>query len=407
MNILHVDTEMGWRGGEQQVAWLVEGLLARGMGRQVIAANPASALERHARAAGWDVAPLRMRGGWNLSAARELARIATKHRIDLVHAHTAHAHTLAWLGIARNGIAAPEGETGANALRSFPPVVVTRRVDFPIATGIFASLRRAKYLHPRIALIAISRGVRDVLVQGGVPAERIHLVHSAIDPSRLDSPPPERRKLRAELGIPPDKGTVLIGNVAALSDHKGQVYLIQAAARLRDRLSASGGGNGGTVPDFLVAIAGEGEERPRLESEIERLRLADCVRLLGHRRDVPDCLAAFDIFCMPSHLEGLGTSILDAMWMRLPVVAARAGGIPDVIEDRANGLLVPPRDPEALARALETLFRDAELRRRLGESGRRTIEKSFLVHTMVEGTLRVYEKALGPPRAASKESLNK
>jgi glycosyltransferase involved in cell wall biosynthesis len=317
-----------------------------------------------------------MRRGWSFRAAREIGTLVREREIVLVHAHTAHAHTLAWLGVARPGLA---------------PVVVTRRVDFPIGGGLLGGVRRAKYLHPGIRLIAISSGVRDVLTAGGVPADRVVLVPSGIDPRRLAGSH-NAEAFRAEIGAGPS--TFVIGNAAALADHKGQIYLVRAAERIRQWFRNRSAGSG-QFSEFRIAILGEGEERSRLEAEIRERRLQEQVRLLGWRDDVADCMAGFDVFCLSSHLEGLGTAMLDAMWMGLPVVATRTGGIPDAVADDQTGLLVPPRDPEALAEACIRYLESEDLRKRLGAAAHRRIEERFTVDRMVEGTLEVYRQALG------------
>ena len=146
---------------------------------------------------------------------------------------------------------------------------------------------------------------------------------------------------------------------------------------------------------------GEGEERANLEREIARLHLENVVSLMGWRSDIPDCLAAFDLYCMPSHLEGLGTSMLDAMYKELPVAASRTGGITDALQDGINGLLFPPRDPAAIAAALERLLGDSALRRRFAQQARRDVEMKFTVDRMVEGTLAIYKEFLDQQRRSS------
>ncbi len=383
MRILHVNTERTWRGGEQQVAWLVEGLMQLGEGRHTLAVVPGGALEARARKAGWEVEPLAMRRGWSPATARRLGEIVRRGKFDLVHAHTAHAHTLAWLGVARHGLA---------------PVIATRRVDFEIAQGPLRFFRRKKFQHPGIHLIAISSAVREALVRGGAPPERITLVPSGIDPGRLRAGRGESEALREEIGA--GAKTLVIGNVGALTDHKGQIYLLRAADHLRRWFfTVTLGSRSLPYTDFRVVLVGEGEDRPKLEEEIRRLHLEDKVLLAGFRSDVAGWYGAFDLYCVASHLEGLGTSMLDAMWMRLPLAATRTGGIVDAIQHEQNGLLVPPRDEEALARALIRLIDEPGLARRLGDAAHNTVESRFTVDRMVEGNLAVYHQILSSRRA--------
>src|SRR6185437_13169015 len=144
----------------------------------------------------------------------------------------------------------------------------------------------------------------------------------------------------------------IVGNVAALVPHKGQRHLIDAAARVVRR-----------VPDARFVIAGEGELRASLERHIKEHRLEKHVFLAGFRPDVLSVHKAFDLFVMSSVTEGLGSSLLDAMACGKAIVATTAGGIPEAVVDRETGLLVPPRDPEAMARAIVALLTDERARR--------------------------------------------
>jgi glycosyltransferase involved in cell wall biosynthesis len=177
------------------------------------------------------------------------------------------------------------------------------------------------------------------------------------------------------------KGAPLVGNVAALAGHKGQRHLVAAAARVIRE-----------VPDARFLIVGEGELRDALEHQIKELGLDRHVMLTGFRDDAVGLQKSFDVFVMSSVTEGLGSAMLDAMACRRPVVATRAGGIPEAIEDGVTGLLVPPQDEPALAKAIVRMLKDSEMRARLGEAGRRRVVEEFSVEKMVAATLDAYEK---------------
>jgi glycosyltransferase involved in cell wall biosynthesis len=177
-----------------------------------------------------------------------------------------------------------------------------------------------------------------------------------------------------------------VGNVAALVPHKGQRHLIDAAKVVVQQ-----------VPDARFIIAGEGELRPALERQIKDYHLEKHVLLAGFRPDVLSLHKAFDIFVMSSVTEGLGTSLLDAMAAGKPIVATRAGGIPEVVAEEETGLLVPPRDHEALADAIVRLLKDAELRRRMGEAARTRARTFFSAERMVQQTLLVYQRVALQP----------
>jgi glycosyltransferase involved in cell wall biosynthesis len=170
----------------------------------------------------------------------------------------------------------------------------------------------------------------------------------------------------------------VVGNVAALTGHKDHATLVEAMALLRPR-----------VPEARLVVAGEGELRPALEALVRDRGLGDRVAFAGFRHDLDVLLPAFSVFCLSSRLEGLGTSLLDAMAFGLPVVATAAGGIPEAVEDGVTGRVVPTRDPAALADALADVLGDAGRRRAFGDEGRRRFLERFTADHMVAETLAV------------------
>src|SRR6185295_18604140 len=168
---------------------------------------------------------------------------------------------------------------------------------------------------------------------------------------------------------------------AALVPHKGQRYLIDAAHLVVQQL-----------PDARFVILGEGELREHLEKQVHEHHLEKHVWLPGFRTDVLGCIRSFDLFVMSSVTEGLGTSLLDAMAASRPIVATTAGGIPEIVEDGLNGLLVPPRDAHALAAAIVRALREPQLRDRLGAAGFARVNERFTVERMVAATAATYVK---------------
>jgi glycosyltransferase involved in cell wall biosynthesis len=212
-----------------------------------------------------------------------------------------------------------------------------------------------------------------------VPARLIALVPSGVDPRRFLGG--DGAKARADLGVP--QRAPLAGTLAHFGWHKSLETLIAAAEHVV-----------ATVPEAWIAIVGEGELRASLESERAKSPVRERVLLPGFRANVADFLAAFDLFVMPSVMEGLCTAILDAFAAGVPVVASRAGGIPELVEHEATGLLVEPRRPRELAAAIARALHDEPLRRRLIEGGRARLHERFTEDAMVEGTLAVYRELL-------------
>jgi glycosyltransferase involved in cell wall biosynthesis len=354
---LHVNTAATWRGGEQQVLYLLDGLRRRGHDT-VLLALEGGTLAGRASALGIEVHRFRCRGDLDLGASRRVRRVLQRG-CDVLHLHTGHAHALGVL--ATLGLAAP------------PRVVVSRRVDFSVKGGWLGRLKYGRRVH---RFIAISHRVEDILTAGGVPADRVTVVHSGVDLNRFRVPA-DPGGLRRELAVP--EGVKLVGFVGALVPHKSPGDLLEALVEL--------------PPDVHAVLAGAGPLEETLRRRAADPGLEGRVHFVGHREDIPRLLRSVDVFCLSSRMEGLGTSVLDAMAAGVPVVATRGGGIPEMVEDAVSGLLVPSGEPPALARALLRVLTDRHLADRLAEGGRDRVRR-FSAARMVEGTIEVYEKVL-------------
>ena len=352
MKVLHVDTARDWRGGQNQVLLTGLGMTARGHS-VAIACRSGGALEARARAAGLDVHAMPFRGDVSPRAMLALRGLTARFGPDIVQLHDPHALV-------------PGLVSGAQRC------VATRRVDFPLR----GPLSRIKYSACERTL-AVSRRIAAVLAESGLPEQSIRVVYEGVPDRR--AVPGGRDALRA-MGAPDD--ALLIGNVAALVDHKDHATLLRALALAIPR-----------APSLFLFVLGEGAERGRLETLARDLGIADRCRFAGFREDVDRLLPAFDVFCLSSYLEGLGTSLLDAMCFARPIVATAAGGIPEAVEDGVNGRLVEARSPEALAQALVDVARREDVRKRYGAAGRRIFESRFSADRMVDETLRAYAES--------------
>jgi glycosyltransferase involved in cell wall biosynthesis len=367
---LHVDTARTWRGGQNQVLLTVNGLRPIGQ-RAALVAHPDGELRRRA-AEGLDLIPIAPRTEMDLSAAWRFARVVKRLAPDVIHAHDPH-------GVAMASLALSLGAGSANAGRA-PALVASRRVDFHLRGNSFS---RWKYRQVD-CFIAASEAIRQMLVGDGVPAEQTVTVHEGIDVDHVLAAPPVN--VHEAFFLP--HGAPVVGNIAALVPHKGHRYLIDAAHLVVQQ-----------VPDARFVILGEGDLREHLQKQVHEHRLEKHVLLPGFRIDVLGCLKAFDVFVMSSVTEGLGTSLLDAMAASRPIVATTAGGIPEIVEDGVNGLLVPPRDQQALADAVVRALNDADLRRRMGEAGFARVNERFTVERMVAETAAAYESVVKSQRS--------
>lgn len=359
LRIAHVTGERGFSGGEVQVFLLMEGLRARGH-VNLLVCPPESGAEREARRRGFAVECVAMRNDLSFGAVLQIAAALRRHAPALVHCHTGRAN---WLG------AAAARWIGA-------PALSTRRMDRRVSRGLRT---RWLYRHLLRRVAAISPAVEQRLREAFVPAARIRVIWSAVDPAALE-PTASREVVRAALGAAPDTPCVLVA--ANLVPRKGVDVLLAAVAALAPRARCA------------LWIAGDGPERAALEADAARLGLGERVHFLGRRSDVPDLLEACDVFALPSRLEGLGVAALEAMARGRPVVASAVGGLAQIVVPEETGLLVPPGDAEALAAALERLLANPALARRLGAAGAKRVAEHFLAEQMVAAYEALYREIL-------------
>jgi len=263
----------------------------------------------------------------------------------------------------------------AATLARVPAVVATvhSHVEVPFSRSDIA--KQALIAAGVDRYIAVSRDMRRHLIDTfHVPARKIEVVHNGIscepfnmphDPQSCDSLTGSKRPL--------------VLTVARLDAQKGHRYLLEAARLL---------------PGVQFALAGDGPERADLEEEARRLDVSEQVAFLGNRRDIPDLLACCDVFALPSLFEGLPIAVLEAMAAGKPVVATATGGTNEAVVAGKTGLMVPPRDPEALAAAIRTLLCDPARAARLAAAGRERVEKEFSLAEMVRRTTGIYERLL-------------
>jgi glycosyltransferase involved in cell wall biosynthesis len=219
------------------------------------------------------------------------------------------------------------------------------------------------------AIVAVSDATRAALLRQGYPAGRVVTVHNGIEPAEPADP------VRLTEGP-----TVLA--VARLAEVKGQRVLLAALTEL-DADAVLVGGD----------LERDGGYEAELRAEAGRSGVSERVVFAGQRDDVPGLIAGCDVLCLPSSVEGLPLVVLEAMAQSRPVVATAVGGTPELVLDGETGLLVPPGDAGALARALGTVLRDPELARRLGEAGRRRVLASFSLSAMTDRVLGLYEQS--------------
>jgi L-malate glycosyltransferase len=373
VTVLHVNDSRSWRGGERQTLLLAVAVQQVGV-TSIVAAPRGSALYAEAEAAGLRVLPLTVHGEWDIAAATAIRRAVRRMAVDIVHAHTSHAHGVSALALLGGGRTA---------------LMVTRRVDYPMRCN---PLNRLKYDRCD-RFVAVSEKIVQNLVAGGIPQRRIARIYDGIDRAKFDRP--ALVGLKATLALP--EATCGIGTVAALTREKGLDILLQAAHQVLQR-----------HPHVCFVVVGGGTQADPLRDLTRALDIEERVVFTGERPDAEHLIPLFDIFVLPSRREGLGSSLLDAMAAGVPIVAARTGGVPELVEDDVSGLLFPPGDADALASHIGTLVEDESMRARLAAGGRERVGR-FDISSIAEQTWQVYRTVRNEksPRRSHRSSTRK
>lgn len=368
LRILHTEAATAYGGQEFCIFKEMVAMRERGHHLEAVC-QPRAELAERLREAGFTVHIISMYGPLNFfRSVVFVRRVLRRGRFDVVNTHS-RSDTV------RAAIAARLART--------PLIVRTRHLAKPIN-----SLYAYTWLAHRV--IAVSRHVYKQLLERGAQPGSIATIHSPVVLPQVN----EQACVRQELGLPAD--ALVVGCVAVMREEKGHSDLIDAF----HRISAA-------FPRAHLVLVGEGMPVfARLQSQVASLGLGSRVHFMGRRQDIGNVLTACDVFALPTHREALGTAFIEAAAMGLPVIGTDVGGVPETMQAGVTGLLVPPRNPEALAAALESLLADPDLRRRMGDAGRTLIRGQGLFSAertadLVEGVyVRWLGELRGPSRAA-------
>jgi glycosyltransferase involved in cell wall biosynthesis len=371
MRILLLSTSMGMGGADQQILILAQAMRARGHEVRIIALAPLGPMGREAQLAGIPTDSLELRRNFGLVPRLfRLRRQILAWRPDVVHSHMVHANLI------------------ARALRLVTPMPALISTIHSSNDG--GRLRMTAYrltngLVDRCTIISRLAAERYVAI-GAVPASRLEVVPNTVDTQRFHRLPHARAAIRRELGLGEEFVWLAVGRFEEAKDYP---TMIAAFARLAtDRR------------DARLLLVGTGSLQPEVERLVREAGLADWIRFLGVRRDVPELMSAADGYVLSSAWEGMPVVLLEAAAMGLPVVATRVGGISEVVEDGVSGVLVPPGDPAALAAAVDGLERvSPEARAAMGQRGRACIEREYGVARVMDRWERIYSECVVVARA--------
>lgn len=352
---MHTESSLGWGGQEIRILSESQGLLRRGHRVTLLCPREARIF---AEAQAWGVPAVALPiAKKSLASLRAVAEWFRENRCDVA---STHSSTDSWLvALAARSLGRPFA------------IVRTRHISAPVPRGPLS-----RWLYGRAAARVVTTGeaIRRQLVRvNRLDERRIESVPTGVDAARFR--PGSRAAARAKLGLAAQ--ATLVGIVATLRSWKGHRYLLEAMKEL--------------PAEIELVVVGDGPQREALGELIARLELRDRVRMAGNQADVLPWLHALDIFALPSYAnEGVPQALAQAMLCALPSVATAAGGIAELAAHEATALVVPPKDPQALAQAILRLAQSEGLRRQLGEAARRHCVENFSYERMLDRMEEIY-----------------
>jgi len=337
-----------------------------GLGHKVlIVCQPQAELFIHSQKAQIPVEGICMNRLSFIKAIQECKQTIDNHQIDIVNTHSSRDSWIASL---------------AGKLSSIKPIILrTRHLSIPVRLD---PISRFIYKKLPNGIITTGEVIRKELIEKyRMDDNRVVSIPTGVDCKRFN-PNMERDQLKTSLGL--GKDTLLIGMISVLRSWKGHLDFIDAAEKVVQK-----------IPSTLFIIVGEGPMRSHISERMSRIGLEKHVHFFGYREDIPEILSSLDLLVHPSYAnEGVPQTVLQGMAMGKAVVACDVGGIPEVVQNGINGLLVPPRDPRLLSEAIIKLLKDNKTRKLMGEEGRKEVLKRWTIEMMIEKTLKFYGKIL-------------
>jgi len=359
MKVVHVEMGRHLYGGARQVAYLLQGLKAY-PGEHVLVCPPQSGVMRALEAHSVTIQPLAMQGDLDFGFLFRLRALLRQTRPDLLHVHSRKGDLLAILAARLAGVPVIYSRRVDN-----PPNFIDRWLKFPLCTRV----------------VTISEGILAVMRGAGVSSARLICIPSAID-TALYGTACERAWFEQQFGLA--TGAPVVGMVAQLIPRKGHAVLFDALAELLPKHL-----------DLRVLVFGQGSLEADLREDARKRGLSECVQFAGFRNDLARVLPCLDVLVHPAWMEGLGVSLLEAAACGVPIIASRAGGMPEIVRHGENGFLIEPGDAKALGEYLDQLLNDPELVEQMGQAGHALVHQRFAIAGMVAGNHSLYVSLTG------------
>lgn len=362
--VLYLLNHAGKAGTERYVETLVR-YLNHNQIEAFFAYNESGLLVERMEAMGVPTCRIEMNSRFDRKAAKALAELCIRWKIDVIHCHYLRENYIAML-----------------SKSWYPRVRVVYTNHFILANDFITRVSNKMLDKKQDQMIAVCNRGREQLIQNGWSPEKIQVIFNAVDPQAWQEP--MESTLRQEIGVGPETFVMLCAS--RFAHDKGHPYLIDSLALLKQR----------TQKPFCMVLAGDGDLLGSARQQVERLNLTGEVKFLGFRKDIKNLYKGSDLYVNSSEHEALSFLIIEAMAAGLPVIATDMGGNRDIVNPESHcGLLVEYNNPDSMARAMQRMMEEPELLSACREGALRTIEEKFNVHKMVKVTYNVYLKACG------------
>jgi glycosyltransferase involved in cell wall biosynthesis len=368
MKILHLISSSGLLGAERVLLELAEQSKRAGLkvtiGVLKNSRNPNLELANTASGLGFQVRIFPCNGRFDNDTSQTIKGYMEKEGVQILHSHNYKSNFYAWRALSNNNIRWVVTKHGR---RSGPKLLLYNFLDGFIVRHADRVIAVSKEIGRKARLAGIAQG-KILLIENGVNLERFTANTS-----------PEA--IKESLGI--KKEALVVGTIGALTKEKGHLYLLRAALKVIR-----------ICPEAIFLLVGDGIERPGLEKTASYLGIKDSVIFAGMRKDVPEILSVLNVFALPSLNEGLPMALLEAQGAQIPVVATSVGAIPDVLQDGVTGILIPPKDPQAMAEAIIMILSDKKLASGIAQKGFDRVKDHFSSEKMASKYLSIYKELI-------------
>jgi glycosyltransferase involved in cell wall biosynthesis len=366
--VLHLISSSGFLGAENVVLELSEETAKQGywvtIGIIENRNNLHMELADRAKEEGIQVQIFPCRGRFDSKTIASIQKFIDREQPNILHSHGYKSNFYVWRALSG---------------RKIPWVITNHGKRVGMKLSVYNRLNII-FMKKADKTVAVSQALADEMTKKGVSSTKILVIDNGINLQRFENSQ-RNNDLRKSFGL--NGNDKIVGTIGSLTEEKGHIYLLEAARQVIDK-----------CPECSFLVVGEGSQRRLLQEKTANLGLTGKVVFAGSRKDIPEILSILDISVLPSLKEGLPMALLEAMASKVPVIATKVGAIPNVVEDRINGMLIPPRDPDAIAEAINIILSDGNSAKEMAQKAFEKVRDHYSSKKMAEKYLTVYQELL-------------